>query len=105
MEILKNNGTYDDKNKGVILQRYFENAPNGFTDLGDGTYLINDSINNTGIGYIYDPKSGFLQRRHISEFANDNANIKNHYQKLLYDLINAKYNTDYNNRQYIQFDE
>ena len=105
MESLKNNTAYDDKNKGIILQRYFENAPNGFTDLGDGTYLVNDSVNNTGIGYIYDPKSGFLQKRHISEFANDNTNIKNHYQRLLYDLINAKYNTDYNNRQYVQFDE
>ena len=69
MDSLKTGVEYSDKNKGILLQRYFEDAPNGFTDLGNGTYLINESINDKGTGYVYDPKSGFLQKKHISEFA------------------------------------
>lgn len=104
MDSLKTGVEYSDKNKGILLQRYFEDAPNGFTDLGNGTYLINESINDKGTGYVYDPKSGFLQRRHISEFANQNDSIKKAYEDILYRHINNKYGTNYNNREYIAFE-
>ncbi len=104
MKSLREDTEYSDKNKGVILQRYFEDARNGFTDLGDGTWLINESIGDGGTAFVYDPKSGYLQRRHLSEFANTNSNIKRAYEDLLYKHINNEYGTDYNNRTYIQFE-
>ena len=104
MDSLKTGVEYSDKNKGILLQRYFEDAPNGFTDLGNGTYLINESINDKGTGYVYDPRSGFLQKRHISEFANQNDSIKKAYEDILYRHINNKYGTNYNNREYIAFE-
>jgi hypothetical protein len=70
MESMRNGTPYADKNKEILLQRYFEDARNGFTELGDGTWLINDSIGNTGYAYTYDPESGYVQRIHISEYAN-----------------------------------
>lgn len=105
MKSLREGTAYTDNNKGIILQRYFEDAPNGFTDVGDGLYLINESINDKGEGYVYDPSSRYLQKRHISEFANQNPNIKKVYENLLYDYINQKYGTNYDNRTYISFRE
>jgi hypothetical protein len=101
MKSLREGTEYSDKNKGVLLQRYFEDARNGFTDLGDGTWLVNESVGDSGTAYIYDPRSGYLQRRHLSEFANSNSNIKRAYEDLLYRHINNEYGTDYNNRTYV----
>ena len=36
MQSLRDGTAYNDNNKGIILQRYFEDAPNGFTDVGNG---------------------------------------------------------------------
>ena len=105
MESMRNGTPYADKNKEILLQRYFENAPNGFTDLGDGTYLINDSVGNTGYAYRYDPKSGFTQRIHISEYANQSPNIKKAYEEIIYKNLNKEYGTDYNTRTYVEFKE
>lgn len=105
MNSFKTGTTYADANKGILLQRFFEDAPNGFTDLGDGTYLINDSVNDRGQGYIYDPRSGFTQRRHLSEFANQNESIRKAYEEILYKNINDKYGTNYHNRNYISFEK
>lgn len=87
----------------IVLQRFFENAPNGFTDLGNGTYLINDSLSDTGAIHIYDPKSGFVQKKHISEYASYSPEIKRAYEDLLYKYINTKHGTDYKNRTYHEF--
>lgn len=105
MESMRNGTPYTDKNKEILLQRYFEDAPNGFTDLGDGTYLINDSVGNTGYAYIYDPKSGFTKRIHISEYANQFPNIKKAYEEIIYKNLNEKHGTDYNTRTYVEFKE
>ena len=105
MNSFKMGTTYSDANKSILLQRFFEDAPNGFTDLGDGTYLINDSVNDKGQGYIYDPRSGFTQRRHLSEFANQNESIRKAYEEILYKNINDKYGTNYHNRNYISFEK
>lgn len=104
MKSLREGTEYSDKNKGILLQRYFEDARNGFTDLGDGTWLVNESVGDTGTAYVYDPKSGYLQQRHLSEFANSNSNIKRAYEDLLYKHINNEYGTDYNTRTYVQFE-
>lgn len=105
MNSLRTGTTYSDANKRILLQRFFEDAPNGFTDLGDGTYLINQSINDKGQVYIYDPRSGFTQRRHLSEFANQNESIRKEYEEILYRNINNKYGTNYHNRNYISFEK
>lgn len=105
MQSLRDSTAYTDNNKGIILQRYFEDAPNGFTDVGDGLYLVNESINDMGEGYVYDPVSKYFQKRHISEFANQNANVKKAYEDLLYDYINKTYGTNYDNRTYVSFKE
>lgn len=105
MNSLRTGTTYSDANKGILLQKFFEDAPNGFTDLGDGTYLINQSLNDRGQVYIYDPRSGFTQRRHLSEFANQNESIRKAYEEILYKNINAKYGTNYHNRNYISFEK
>lgn len=105
MQSLRDGTAYNDNNKGIILQRYFEDAPNGFTDVGNGLYLVNESINDIGEGYVYDPKSKYFQKRHISEFANQNANIKKAYEDLLYNYINKTYGTNYDNRTYVSFKE
>ena len=105
MNSFKTGTTYSDANKSILLQRFFEDAPNGFTDLGDGTYLINDSVNDRGQGYIYDPRSGFTQRRHLSEFSNQNESIRKAYEEILYKNINDKYGTNYHNRNYISFEK
>ena len=105
MDSLRTGTEYTDANKGIILQRYFEDAPNGFTDVGNGLYLINESVNDMGQVYVYDPKSRYLQKRHISEFANQNDNIKREYERLLYDHINKTYGTSYDNRTYVSFEQ
>ena len=105
MNSLRTGTEYTDANKGIILQRYFEDAPNGFTDVGNGLYLINESVNDMGQVYVYDPNSRYLQKRHISEFTNQNDNIKREYERLLYDHINKTHGTSYNNRTYVSFEQ
>lgn len=105
MNSFKTGTEYTDANKGIVLQRYFEDAPNGFTDVGDGNYLINDSVNEMGQAYIYNPNSRYVQRVHISDYANQNANIKREYENLLYNYINKTHGTDYDTRTYVSFKE
>lgn len=105
MESMRNGTPYADKNKEILLQRYFEDARNGFTDLEDGTWLINDSIGDTGYAYSYDPATGFTRRIHISDYANQNSNIKKAYEEIIYKNLNEEYGTDYNTRTYVEFKE
>ena len=44
MNSLKSGRAYSDKNAGVLLQGTFLNQNHGFIDLGDGKYLIRDSV-------------------------------------------------------------
>ena len=105
MQSFRDGTPYTDDNKRIVLQRFFQDAKNGFTDLGNGSWLINESLNDRGVVYTYDPTTGFVQRRHISEFANQNDQIKKAYQDLLFKHINDQYNTNYNTRTYIQFEQ
>lgn len=89
---------YNDKNINVLLQGTFENAPNGFIDLGNGAYLIKESVTDSGLGTIYDPKSGYTTTIFLGDYANSNDQVKRLYEQLGYDYINKKYNTNYNNR-------
>lgn len=105
MNTLKTGTVYDDANKGVLMQRMFEDQPNGFTDVGNGLYLVNDSVNETGQAYVYDPQSHYMKRVHLSDYANQNEHIKKHYEKLLYNHISKNHGVDYNTRNYIQFQQ
>ena len=57
MNSLKSGQQYADKNLGILLQGTFETQPQQFRDLGDGNYLIIDSITYSGQGTVYNPKS------------------------------------------------
>ena len=98
MTSFKTGTQYNDKNINVLLQGTFENAPNGFIDLGNGSYLIKESVTESGLGTIYDPKSGYTTTIFLGDYANSNDQVKKLYEQLGYDYINKKYNTNYNNR-------
>ena len=98
MTSFKTGTQYNDKNINVLLQGTFETAPNGFIDLGDGTYLIKESVNDSGLGTIYDPKSGYTNTVFLGDYAGNNDQVKRLYEQLGYNYINNKYNTNYNNR-------
>lgn len=88
---LKQGVQYSDANAGVLLQGTFENQPHGFTELGDGTYLINDSITDDGQGTIYDPRNGFVDTVFLGDWALKNDKIREIYKQLAYKYLNNKY--------------
>ena len=95
---LKGGNAYTDKNLGVLLQGTFETQGQQFVDLGDGNYLIKDSVTDDGQGTIYNPKSGYTDTIFLGDFAANNAEIKNIYKQLAYKYINGKYGTTYEDR-------
>lgn len=98
---LRSGQTYDDDHVGVLLQGTFESQPNGFIDLGDGKYLIRDSVTDQGQGTIYDPKSGYTNTVFLGDVAGKNAEIKDVYKQLAYKYLNNKYGTTYEDRSYV----
>lgn len=95
---LHNGSTYPDKNLGILLQGTFESQGHQFVDLGDGNYLIKDSVTDDGQGIVYNPKSGYTDRIFLGDFANSNPTIKDIYKQLAYKYINQKYGTQYEDR-------
>ena len=88
---LKQGTQYTDANAGVLLQGTFENQPHGFIELGDGTYLISDSITDDGQGTIYDPRNGFVDTTFLGDWALKNDKIREIYKQLAYKYLNNKY--------------
>lgn len=95
---LKGGNAYTDKNLGVLLQGTFETQGQQFIDLGDGNYLIKDSVTDDGQGTVYNPKSGYTDTIFLGDFAVNNAEIKDIYKRLAYKYINGKYGTKYEDR-------
>lgn len=98
---IRSGQNYDDGHVGVLLQGTFESQPNGFIDLGDGKYLIRDSVTDQGQGTVYDPKSGYTNTVFLGDLAGKNAEIKDVYKQLAYKYLNNKYGTTYENRSYV----
>lgn len=101
MNSFKTGQAYNDKNIGILLQGTYEHRPNEFIDLGNGTFLIEDSITDDGQGIIYDPRSGYTNTIFLGDVAGKNERIKNIYRNLAYKYINTKYGTNYSDRQYV----
>lgn len=95
---LKGGPAYNDKNLGILLQGTFASQPNGFIDLGDGKYLIRESVTDNGQGTVYDPKSGYTDTVFLGDLAGSNAEIKDVYRQLAYKYANNKYGTKYEDR-------
>lgn len=100
-EALRTGQEYSDKNKSILLQGTFENQPHGFIDLGNGRWLIRDSISENGQGTVYDPKSGYTNTVFLGDLAGSNDEIKSIYKQLAYKYLNSKYGTDYDDRKYV----
>lgn len=101
MNSLKSSQQYTDKNLGMLLQGTFETQPQQFRDLGDGNYLIMDSITDSGQGTVYNPNSGYMDTVFLGDIADRNADIMNVYKNLAYKYANNKYNTNYENKRYL----
>lgn len=95
---LKGGPAYFDKNIGILLQRAFEDQPHGFINLGDGKYLIAESVTDSGQGTVYDPKSGYTDTVFLGDLAGTNDEVKDIYKQIAYKYINNKYGTNYNDR-------
>lgn len=95
---LKGGNAYTDKNLGVLLQGTFESQGHQFIDLGDGNYLIKDSVTDDGQGTVYNPQSGYTDTIFLGDFAGNNVDIKDIYKQLAYKYINGKYGTKYEDR-------
>lgn len=95
---LKGGNAYTDKNLGILLQGTFESQGHQFVDLGDGNYLIKDSVTDDGQGTVYNPTSGYTDTIFLGDFAGNNAAIKDIYKQLAYKYINGKYGTSYEDR-------
>jgi hypothetical protein len=95
---LKGGNAYTDKNLGILLQGTFESQGHQFVDLGDGNYLIKDSVTDDGQGTVYNPTSGYTDTIFLGDFAGNNAAIKDIYKQLAYKYINSKYGTNYEDR-------
>lgn len=100
-QALKDGTSYTDKNAGVLLQGAFETQPHLFLDLGDGNYLIKDSVNTDGQGMVYNPKNGYTGHVFLGDLATKHEDIRNEYKRLAYDYINKQHGTDYSSRQYV----
>lgn len=98
MNSLKSGKAYSDKNAGVLLQGTFLNQNHGFIDLGDGKYLIRDSVTDNGQGTVYDPNTGYTNTVFLGDLAGNNAEIQNIYRQLAYKYANNKYGTKYEDR-------
>ena len=98
MNSLKSGRAYSDKNAGVLLQGTFLNQNHGFIDLGDGKYLIRDSVTDNGQGTVYDPNTGYTNTVFLGDLAGNNAEIQNIYRQLAYKYANNKYGTKYEDR-------
>lgn len=95
---LKSGKAYSDKNAGILLQGTFKNQPHAFIDLGDGKYLIRDSVTDYGQGTVYDPNSGYTDTVFLGDLAGNNSEIQNIYRQLAYKYANNKYGTKYEDR-------
>ena len=95
---LKGGTAYNDKNVGILLQGTLESNPNAFVDLGDGNYLIKDSITDSGQGTVYNRKNGYTDTVFLGDLAGNSDEIKNMYKQLAYKYINNKYGTKYEDR-------
>ena len=95
---LKGGTAYSDGNLGILLQGTFESNPHNFIDLGDGHYLIKDSVTDTGQGTVYNPKSGFTDTVFLGDLAGSNDEIKNIYKQLAYKYANTQHGTTYKDR-------
>ena len=100
-ESLRSNKAYTDKNAGVLLQGTFETQPQLFTDLGNGKYLINQSISDSGQGYTYNPTTGYVESVFIGDLAANNDDIKKEYKRLAYKWLNTNHGTNYEDRTYV----
>lgn len=101
---LRDRVEYSDKNARVLLQGIFKNQPHGFMDLGNGLYLIRDSISESGQGTVYDPKSGYTSSVWLGDLAGSNEEIKKLYKNLAYKYLNANHGTNYDSRSYVFHD-
>ena len=95
---LKGGPAYTDKNLGVLLQGTFASQPHAFVDLGNGNYLIRDSVTNNGQGTVYNPSSGYTDTVFLGDLAGSNSEIKDIYKQLAYKYANDKYGTTYDDR-------
>lgn len=98
MTVLKSGSIYSDKNAGILLQGAFKSQPHAFIDLGDGKYLIRDSVTDYGQGTVYDPNSGYTDTVFLGDLAGNNSEILNIYRQLAYKYANNKYGTRYEDR-------
>lgn len=98
MNSLKSGRAYSDKNAGVLLQGTFLTQNHGFIDLGDGKYLIRDSVTDNGQGTVYDPNTGYTNTVFLGDLAGNNSEILNIYRQLAYKYANSKYGTKYEDR-------
>lgn len=105
MNAYRTNTAYDDKNFQILLQGTFLMHPEGFTDLGDGNYLINESISDTGYGITYNPKSGLRRQVYLGDIAKNNETVKAYFRQLMYKWVNAKYGTSYGEESSYVFKE
>lgn len=102
MNALRTGSAYEDKNARILLQGTFINQPHGFIDLGDGKYLIRDSVNDDGQGIVYDPQNGYTATVFLGDLASKNSEIKDIYKQLAYKYINQKHGTNYTgSRNYV----
>lgn len=95
---LKGGPAYNDKNIGILLQGTFASQPHAFVDLGDGNYLIRDSVTDNGQGTVYNPESGYTDTVFLGDFAGTNEQVKDIYKQLAYKYSNNKYGTKYEDR-------
>ena len=98
MNSLKSGRAYSDKNAGVLLQGTFLAQNHGFIDLGDGKYLIRDSVTDNGQGTVYDPKTGYTNTVFLGDLAGNNSEVQHIYRQLAYKYANNKYGTKYEDR-------
>ena len=98
MQNLKSGTSYSDKNAGILLQGTFLSNPQGFIDLGDGNYLIRDSVTEYGQGTVYNPSTGYIDTVFLGDLATNNSEIQNIYRQLAYNYVKNKYGVDYNKR-------
>lgn len=92
---------YEDLNAGIVLQGGFYDNPNRFIDLGNGYYLIKDSITDSGYGVAYRPSSGTTQTIALKDYATNNQEVYDIYEQLGYKWINENHGRDYRKPSYV----
>ena len=94
---LQNNIIDNNKNTKDLIHIVLSRDPGQFTELNDGTFLINGSYNKNGRAAVVNPNTGNIKYIFLGnqDYYNNNEKIRNIYNELLHSYLKTELGDDY----------